>query len=263
MIDRLDQLYTEDKNKLYKAIWDHQKKHTTTLINFLYFANIVKNKLPVAKKNMQQKTYYHNITKSDFLLPDGIALQAFYKIASILWFTNHTHLPNLNGTDFVPYFLHKSQKDKKKMHIHLYGASQETVDKAKQYFEQYAKIGYIHHGYEDLDDKELQKMIEKFSKTHTNILLIARWTPIQENWASKYQNFLSNTIIFTVWWLFDFMTWTETRAPQRIRGRGEWLYRLITKPSKNASKVRYTLGWIPYTFRYLLLKRLTDSIRSR
>jgi exopolysaccharide biosynthesis WecB/TagA/CpsF family protein len=263
MIDRLDQLYREDKSKLYKDIWDHQKKHTTTLINFLYFANIVKNKLPKRKKTMPQKTYYHNITKSDFLLPDGIALQAFYKVASILGYSSNTALPNHNGTDFVPYFLQKSQKDKKKMHIHLYGASPETINKAKQYFEQYASIGYTHHGYEDLDDKELQQLIENFSPTHTNILLIARGTPIQENRANKYQNFLSNTIIFTVGWLFDFMTGTETRAPQRMRGRGERLYRLITKPSKNASKVRYTLGWIPYTFRYLLLKRLTDSIRSR
>ncbi len=263
MLDRLHKLYTHDKKKLYKDIRDHKKNHSITLINFLYFANVVKNKLPVIKKTIPQKTYYHNISKSDFLLPDGIALQAFYKAASILGYSTKTNLPNHNGTDFVPYFLHKSQKDKKKIRIHLYGASPETVKKAKQYFEQYADIGYIHHWYQDLDDKELQQLIKKSSKTHTNILLIARGTPIQENRANKYQNFLSNTIIFTVWWLFDFMTGTETRAPQRMRGRGEWLYRLITKPSKNASKVRYTLGWIPYTFRYLLLKRLTDSIRSR
>lgn len=263
MIDRLNKLYTQDKNKLYRDIWDHQKKHNNTLINFLYFANVVKNQLPKRKKTIEQKTYYNNLIKSDFLLPDGIALQAFYRIAHICSYSPSTKIPNLNGTDFLPYFLHKSQKDNKKIRIHLYGASQETVDKAKDYFAQYGGIWYTHNGYGDLNDKDIQELVKALSPNHTNILLVARWTPIQENRANKYQNFLPNTMIFTVGGLFDFMTGAETRAPQRMRGRWEWFYRLITKPKKNAAKVRYTLGWIPYTFRYLLLKRLTDSIRSR
>ncbi len=263
MIDRLDKLYTQDKNKLYRDIWDHQKKHNTTLINFLYYANVVKNHLPNRKKTIEQKTYYNNLINSDFLLPDGIALQTFYKVAYKLWYIPTEKIPNLNGTDFVPYFLEKAKKDKKKILIHLYGASDQTLQKSKEYFKQYGQIGYTHHGYGNLDDKEIQELVQKLSPTHTNILLIGRGTPIQENRANKYKNFLPNTMIFTVGWLFDFMTGLETRAPKRMRGRGEWLYRLITKPKKNASKVGYTLGWIPYTFRHLLLKRLTDSIRSR
>lgn len=263
MIDRLEKLYTQDKDKLYKDIWNHQKNHTNTVINFLYFANVVKNHLPKRKKTIEQKTYHSNLISSDFLLPDGIALRAFYKIAYCLGYVANRQIPNLNGTDFVPYFLQKSKKDKKNIHIHLYWSSEDTISKAKDYFKQYAPIGYTHHGYGNLNDIEIQELVQKLSSKHTNILLVGRGTPIQENRANKYQHFLPNTMIFTVGGLFEFMTWVETRAPSRMRGRGERLYRLIAKPGKNASKVRYTLGWIPYTFRHLLLKRLTDSIRSR
>lgn len=206
MIDRLNKLYTQDKNKLYKDIWQHQNNNDTTLINFLYFANVVKNHLPNRKKDIQQKTYYNNLMSSDFLLPDGIALQTFYRVAHKLGYVPTKKIPNLNGTDFVPYFLDKAQKDRKKMLIHLYGASEETIQKAKKYFKQYANIGYTHHGYGNLDDKEIQELVQKLSPTHTNILLIGRGTPTQENRAHKYQHFLSHTMIFTVGGLFDFMT---------------------------------------------------------
>lgn len=140
MLDRLHKLYTQNKTTAYKDIWLHQKKEKTTLINFLYFANIVKNKIPASHKTIEQKTYYHNITTGDFLFPDGIALQAFYTLAYLLGYLAHKKIPNLNGTDFVPYFLQKCKDDKKKIRIHLYGASPDTVTVAAAYFKQYASI---------------------------------------------------------------------------------------------------------------------------
>lgn len=120
MLDRLHKLYTQNKDTLYKDIWLHQKNNKNTLINFLYFANVVKNKIPSARKTVEQKAYYHNITTGDFLLPDGIALQTFYRLAHILGHIEPKRIPNLNGTDFVPYFLDKCKKDKKKIRLHLY-----------------------------------------------------------------------------------------------------------------------------------------------
>lgn len=198
MIERLNKLYTQDQHTLYKDIRDHQKKHKTTLINFLYFANVVKNHIPDERKNQEQKIYYSNLIQSNFLLPDGIALRTFYKIAYMLGYNTHATIPNLNGTDFVPYFLQKSKKDKKNMRIHLYGASPETLDKAKTYFQQYAPLGYTHNGYSDLDTGEIQNFVQKLSPNSTNIVLIGRGTPLQENRANKYQHFLPNTMIFTV-----------------------------------------------------------------
>ncbi len=84
-------------------------------------------------------------------------------------------------------------------------------------------------------------------------MLIWTWTPrqekrIQENIENikKY-----NLIVFSVWWLFDFLSWEEKRAPKLIRKLNlERLWRAITKPKKNLKKTLNSLK----LFKYLYLK---------
>jgi hypothetical protein len=43
-------------------------------------------------------------------LPDGVALQTFYNLASKQFDLSTKKLSNLNGTDFIPYFLDEVKK---------------------------------------------------------------------------------------------------------------------------------------------------------
>jgi UDP-N-acetyl-D-mannosaminuronic acid transferase (WecB/TagA/CpsF family) len=54
-------------------------------VNYIYFSQIVSQKLfsSTKKKTEKEKEYKKLILKSDFLLPDGIALQIFYYFASV------------------------------------------------------------------------------------------------------------------------------------------------------------------------------------
>jgi hypothetical protein len=58
---------------------------------------------------------------SDFLFPDWIALQTFYKIAAKrFWNLKTKKLENLNWTDFIPYFLDEIKKRYGSQRLKLY-----------------------------------------------------------------------------------------------------------------------------------------------
>jgi UDP-N-acetyl-D-mannosaminuronic acid transferase (WecB/TagA/CpsF family) len=73
--------------------------------------------------------YYAALSDSDILLPDGIALQTFYRLA------HKKRLTNLNGTDFCPYFLEhaKEKYGKEKVNIILYGTYPDLLKKTEAY----------------------------------------------------------------------------------------------------------------------------------
>jgi hypothetical protein len=52
-------------------------------VNFIYFSQLVSQHVfsTAKKKTEKEKEYKKLILKSDFLLPDGIALQVFYYLA--------------------------------------------------------------------------------------------------------------------------------------------------------------------------------------
>jgi hypothetical protein len=97
-------------------------------VNYLYFANISSKKLfqnhtaHTTKNDVQNallddykkhsissisSIYKKALLESDFLLPDGIALQIFYALAHKLGHikSDISKLQNLNGTDFSLDFL--------------------------------------------------------------------------------------------------------------------------------------------------------------
>jgi UDP-N-acetyl-D-mannosaminuronic acid transferase (WecB/TagA/CpsF family) len=104
----------------------------------------------------------------------------------------------------------------------------------------------------------MEEKLAEYSDT-INILLVARWTPLQENRVaeniSKVQK--NNLIVFTWWWLFDHLTWKQKRACKLIRIlKLEWLWRLLCLRNKTQTeKVIKTFLWFKQLFCYLLLKK--------
>lgn len=71
------------------------------VVNFLYFANAMQYRLYEKPHNTRDEAYLGALERSDFLLPDGIALQTRDRWTH----TPRSRLENLNGTDLTPNIL--------------------------------------------------------------------------------------------------------------------------------------------------------------
>lgn len=266
----LNKIYTKSADDAVSDILSTYQQEDFAVVNFIYFANIVSQSLFSESKNKTEKEreYKKILLKSDYLLPDGIALQCFYAWASALhrveW--DSKWLPNLNGTDFVPYFLSEAKKKfwSQKLCILLYWTKQEYLDKVEEKLKfQWFNVIYTQDGFSDFDWSKAQEALDEYQDT-INILLVARSTtkiPLQELWTSRnYQKIQQNKLlVINTWGLFDFIAWAQKRAPKFWRTlKLEWLYRLISDPKRNSQKVINSLAIIPYFFHYVLLGKKVD-----
>ncbi len=232
-----EKIYSWTKDDACKYIIDFYGNNWYCIINFLYFANIISQDLIYD----EDTNYYLSLLNSNFLLPDWIALRLFMKRQ--FW----KELNNLNWTDFLPFFLDKISYYNHK--VFLYWADDDTLINAFDYLiSKWINVVYKHNWYGELNLDDISGYESDYK-----ILLIARWTPLQEERILKNKDFLIKNwfIVFWVWWLFDFWWWKEKRAPYFFRKmKLEWLYRLITNPKKNWRKVYNSF----YLIKFLLFK---------
>lgn len=237
------------------------------VVNFIYFSQLVSQHVfgSARKKTEKEKEYKKLILKSDFLLPDGIALQIFYYCAVLFGAiqSETKWIPNVNWTDFTPYFLNDTKQKywSQRINILLYGSKPNVVEKVKENLAlKWYNVIYIQDGFSEFDREKAEKSLDDYVDT-INILLVARSTPkipIQELWTSRnYQKIQENKLlVMNVGWLFDFMAWVQKRAPKLFRTlKLEWLWRLCSQPKRNWKKVVNSLMIFPYIFRYLILKK--------
>lgn len=237
------------------------------IVNFLYFAQIVSQHVfsTAKKKTEKEKEYKKILLKWDFLLPDGLSLQTFYRMANMFWVikSERTRLPNLNWTDFTPYFLDYTKQKywNQRINILLYGSKPNVVEKVKENLTlKWYNVIYIQDWFSEFNRDKAEEALSEYVDT-INILLVARSTPkipLQELRTSRnYQKIQDNKLlIMNVWWLFDFIAWVQKRAPKLFRKlKLERLYRFITDPKRNWQKIKNNLPAPWYVLKYLILKK--------
>ncbi|HBB27333.1 TPA: hypothetical protein DCZ36_02440 [Candidatus Gracilibacteria bacterium] len=236
----LSSLTLSDAEKTTKDILQSYEKKGSSLIHFLYFANIILNSLDKDSTSPEKESLKKALLSGDFLLPDGIALKLLYK--------KHfgKELPNLNGTDFLTYFLAHLPKDKK-VEILLYGSTKKTIDLSSEYITRTFEYSVVsaQNGFEEFDWGGMEPKKEGIIR----IFLIARGTPRQEVWAEENRKKIEekNCLVFTVGGLLDFWAGTEKRAPEWMRKMNiEWLYRALSNPRKNLKKTLVSLQLIRF-----------------
>lgn len=247
------------KEECAKKILQHHEQNGFTVVHFAYFAALQMNNC--FKNSTSNNIYYQELIDADFLLPDGIALQVLRSALartgqgpSDVSTLKRPHLPNLNGTDFIPYFLNYCKLHDKKIEIVLYGAHADTINKAKCRFNQHhLTVIDAQNGFSK------RKPVPPSNEWNTlRIMLVWLGSPKQELRLRDHRDILENntTIVFTVWWLFDFLAGDEKRAPARIRAiHGERIRRLFTNPTKNAKKFITSFMIIPILMKILLKKQ--------
>jgi alpha-1,3-mannosyltransferase len=145
---------------------------------------------------------------------------------------------NLNGTDFVPYFLSRLHRG---VRIFLLGAKPGIAERAAsallEQCPQHEIVG-VSHGYGDIQSPELLGTIRSL---RPDLILVALGNPAQEVWLARNFDATGCALGIAVGALFDFMAGEYSRAPKWVRSaRLEWVYRLALEPRRLAS--RYLVG---------------------
>lgn len=257
----LEKLYSHTQEQAVEDILQSYQDQGFATVNFVYLANIVAHQLlEQSDKTEKEREYKKILLRSDFLLPDGIALQLLYYFIALFGkiSTDQKWLPNLNGTDFMPYFLSEAKKKygAQKLCLLLYGTKPDLVAKAKEKLTaQGYNVIYVQDGYSDFDWEAAQTQLNEYQDT-INILIQARSTPkipLQELWTLRnYQKIQENNLLVfnTGGWL-DFLSGAQKRAPKLWRTlKLERLYRWIMDPKRNTKKVLNSFVIIPYFFKY-------------
>lgn len=83
------------------------------------------------------------------------------------------------------------------------------------------------------DDRELEGIIADIKQKSPEILFLALGVPKQEYWINKYKDYLNIPLCVGIGGSFDVIAGIKKRAPAfMIKLNLEWLYRLITEPSR-------------------------------
>ncbi|WP_072395371.1 WecB/TagA/CpsF family glycosyltransferase [Hyphomicrobium sp. CS1GBMeth3] len=183
----------------------------------------------------QRDTAFRRTLDRFLVLNDGIGVD----FASRLKF-GRSFPDNLNGTDFVPYYLSRT---KHRLRIFLVGARPEVVSEAARRFAvtwpQHQIIGTCDGYFRDED--QVDDLCRVIKEVKADLLLVGLGNPLQEMWIAKRGAATGVRLQMGVGALFDFTSGRVPRAPPWVRRlRCEWMYRLACEPRRLFS--RYVVG---------------------
>jgi exopolysaccharide biosynthesis WecB/TagA/CpsF family protein len=180
---------------------------------------------------------FAKLLRGFLVLNDGVAVN----FASYILY-RRSFPQNLNGTDFVPFFLQNTGHN---LRIYLLGASPTVVERAAfiigARWPRHRIVGF-HHGF--FSDQDEEMVLREMDQARPDLVLVGMGNPRQEVWLAEHLPQVCNCG-FGVGALFDFISGNVPRAPSWIRrARLEWLYRLSLEP--NRLWQRYTFDMIAF-----------------
>jgi N-acetylglucosaminyldiphosphoundecaprenol N-acetyl-beta-D-mannosaminyltransferase len=190
------------------------------------------------------------LNRGDLVLNDGVGLQ----ISSALEGRNFRH--NFNGTDLFPRLFNELSAEGQTIRVFLYGARPGRADSAARSIQaRYPGIEVV--GIQDGYRADDEKVVAAINEARPDLLLVAKGTPLQEQWLDTYASSLEVGVAAGVGALFDFMSEAVPRAPLWMRvARLEWVFRLVQEPRRMFR--RYVIG-VPL----FLARTLTERFRHR
>ncbi|OEF99772.1 hypothetical protein BHF71_00935 [Vulcanibacillus modesticaldus] len=172
---------------------------------------------------------YKGILQSaDMVVPDGIGVVYASRLR------NDPVTERVAGYDLLHRLM--SQADQHQLKVYLLGANDEVNRLAfERLANDYPNAIFVgrHHGYFK-DGSDIEAMIlNDIAEKKPDILFVALGFPRQELWISKHQPQLKIPLVMGVGGSFDVLSGKVKRAPVIWQKLGlEWLYRLISMPSR-------------------------------
>jgi len=272
----LDKIYLWDKKQVIHDIFDLYASKSV-FVNYLYFANMMHQRLLEKPQNKQQQKYRRALELWDFLLADGIALQLFYRFG--IGRKSKTMPHNLNGTDLFPEIMkHLSilQAQGKKIHMAWYTLYDPKIHKTKKEGEKAAKKVFDEYGIhvnflyqwlyaerEQWFDVQGYKNSLKDDVYDIYVFCNFTWTPFQEIWTEEHRSLFeqNRTLVLNQGGTIDFLSGFEKRAPRWVvKSRIlETPRRILHQPKKNFKKLWWMFGIIRYWIkRVKMSKRVSE-----
>lgn len=214
--------------------------------DFLYDKIDLNSNKKVIIVHVNLRNYYYlykdeqfkdDIKKNCLLVFDGIGM----KIG--LFLKGYGMLPDLNGTDLFPLVMEKISKSN--IGVFLLGAEEKVIQNVvKNILRDYPTInicGYC-NGY--FSDNEENEVVEQINKSKSDLLLISRGFPLQEQFSLRNKDRLKVSLIWNVGGLFDFISSNKERAPLVFRKmRLEWFFRFLKEPHRMLHRNTIAAFW--------------------
>jgi exopolysaccharide biosynthesis WecB/TagA/CpsF family protein len=177
---------------------------------------------------------YRDALNSFMLLNDGIGLDIAARVL-----TGSPFPENLNGSDFVPRYLHDTRH---RFRIALLGSAPGVAETAAEVLSKNCPqhtIASARDGY--FSDRESAGVAEDIRSAQADLLLVGLGNPKQELWIARHLEATGCKVAIGVGALFDFLAARVPRAPTLIRRmRLEWMFRLALEPVRLGR--RYLVG---------------------
>lgn len=185
------------------------------------------------------------------VLNDGIGIDIASKLKYGIAFPD-----NLNGTDFVPAFLARTQH---RLRLYLVGSTDAVAEQAANSFQhrfpRHRIIGWRNGFFRN--PNEIHRTCRDIRAAQADCVLVGMGNPLQELWIANHAMETGARLLIGVGALFDFEAGRVVRAPRWVRNiRCEWAYRLLLEPNRLAR--RYLIGNVAF-----LSKAVVDSWNHR
>lgn len=196
----------------------------------------------------RRDTFFRKVLDDFTVFNDGVGVD----IASLFKY-GKSYPDNLNGTDFIPFFLART---KNRLRIYLLGARPDVVEKTAERlaadFPQHRIVGAC-DGY----SYRYKNVAGLIHEAQADLILVALGNPLQEVWIADNLAASGAVMAMGVGSFFNFTANAVPRAPRLVRKlRGEWLFRLWLEPRRLWR--RYVDGGVVF-----LAHAVRDAIVSR
>jgi len=170
----------------------------------------------------RNKNFLHILKNADLTLVDGMGILLAARLKKL-------PIPErVPGCDITQALLESSKGHS----IYLLGAAPGIAEKAMYSLQkQGINVLAAHDGY--FNEAAEPSIIEEIQSLKPDILIIGMGMPRQEEWAAANLHKMPCKITLCVGGSIDIFSGNVRRAPHMLRRLGlEWLYRLITNPSR-------------------------------
>lgn len=188
----------------------------------IFAVNPEKN-FSVPKDNVLHETFM----KADLLIPDGIGVVL---AARILYGKKLSRVTGVDLNDSIC-----ALAARRGFKIFVFGAREEVNRKAVAELEgRYSGIKIVGRAHGFIKDDEMQGLIDRINESQAEILFIAMGSPKQERWFNAYKHQLTHVRVCQgIGGTLDTIAGVVKRAPDLwCRYSLEWLYRLLSEPSR-------------------------------
>jgi N-acetylglucosaminyldiphosphoundecaprenol N-acetyl-beta-D-mannosaminyltransferase len=170
---------------------------------------------------------HETFKQADLLIPDGIGVVL---AARLLYRAKMKRVP---GVELMAAICALSAK--KGYRVFIYGAREE-VNKgaAEEMMRRHPGLKIVGRSNGYVKEEDMPALVERINASKADILFIALGSPRQENWYSRHRDALRTVkVVQGIGGTLDTIVGTVKRAPAIwYRLNGEWLYRLLSEPSR-------------------------------